>query len=103
LTPQELDILKKKISAVFLTGIVHGHDSIILTAVGCGFAKNRPKQVADVFVEVIKEFNGYFNHIVFAITDNPESMKRNPEGNVASFDAAIKSLKLEKKQETTKN
>lgn len=47
---------------------------------------NPPKHVAEIFREAIKEFDGCYKHITFAIIEDHNSRKlHNPEGNVKPF------------------
>jgi len=96
LTPAEVEIVKKRISTIFLAAHKHDHDSIVLTAFGCGFASNRPKQIVEIFLEVIRDFRGNFAHIVFAILNNQISKKRNPNGNVQPFENTFNNMRLSK-------
>ena len=38
--------------------------------IGCGAYKNPPEIVSEIFKELVVEFAGYFNMVVFAITEN---------------------------------
>jgi len=77
---------KKKISTILSIALEEGHDSIVLSALGCGAYVNPPKHIARLFKEVIKEFDGQFKEIVFAIYDDHNSGKdHNPKGNLCSF------------------
>jgi len=96
LSPSELELVKKKLATVLLIALAHGHDSVVLTAFGCGYANNRPNQIAQAYVDVIKDFRSCFSNIVFSVIDNQQSKKRNPEGNIGPFEAAFKNLKPNK-------
>ena len=41
--------------------------NLVLGAFGCGAFKNNPEVVAKAYKEVLKEFDGYFENIEFAI------------------------------------
>jgi len=64
----------------------NGHDSAVLSSIGCGAFKNPPEHVAELFHEVIKQFDGYFKEIIFAIFDDHNSNRaHNPNGNLRPF------------------
>jgi uncharacterized protein (TIGR02452 family) len=70
------------------TALSHGHDSIVLSALGCGAYKNPPKHIAQIFRKVLQDtaFKNKFKHVVFAIFDDHNARKsHNPEGNVQPF------------------
>eukprot|EP01080_Neovahlkampfia_damariscottae_P006737 gene6737-10902_t len=80
------EITKEKIRRMFLISLENGHDSIVLSAFGCGAFGNPPKHVAMLFKEVIDEFDGYFDLIAFAIFNDHNSGKdHNKDGNVKPF------------------
>jgi len=78
---------KKKIEAIFGIAKEHGHDTIVLSAFGCGAYGNPPKHMAQLFKEVINTtYQGAFKHIVFSIFDDHNTGNDyNPEGNLAAF------------------
>jgi len=65
----------------------NGHDSIVLSAFGCGAYGNPPKHMAELFREVIcTQYSGAFKHIVFAIIDDHNTgQDHNPVGNLSEF------------------
>ena len=80
--------IKNKIRTIFRMGLVHGHDSLILGALGCGAFRNPPRHVARLFHEVLDEleFKDKYRLIVFAILDDHNAhQKHNPEGNFKPF------------------
>ena len=80
--------IKNKIRTIFRMGLVHGHDSLVLGALGCGAFRNPPRHVARLFHEVMDEpeFKNKFRRIVFAILDDHNAhQKHNPEGNFKPF------------------
>jgi len=103
LNAAELDLYKKKIASVFLAGIANGHDSVVLTAFGCGYANNRPSQVAEVMFQVVRQFRFSFTSIVFAILDNKQSQKKNPTGNVQPFEVAYKTMAKQSQKPNVQN
>jgi len=84
---------KRKVRGMLAMGVMHNHDSLVLSAFGCGAYGNPPTHMAWLFREVIfKEFNGCFKNITFAIFDDHNARKaHNPEGNVLPFVKAFSS------------
>lgn len=80
--------IKNKIRTIFRMGLVHGHDSLVLGALGCGAFRNPPRHVARLFHEVMDEpeFKNRYRLIVFAILDDHNAhQKHNPDGNFKPF------------------
>lgn len=80
--------IKNKIRTIFRMGLAHGHDSLVLGALGCGAFRNPPRHVARLFHEVMEEseFKNKYRRIVFAILDDHNAHQRhNPEGNFRPF------------------
>ena len=80
--------IKNKIRTIFRMGLAHGHDSLVLGALGCGAFRNPPRHVARLFHEVMEEsgFKNRYRKIVFAILDDHNAhQKHNPEGNFKPF------------------
>lgn len=80
--------IKNKIRTILRIGLKHGHDSLVLGALGCGAFCNPPRHVARLFREVIyeNEFANKFKLIVFAILDDHNSHKsHNRDGNFLPF------------------
>ena len=80
--------IKNKIRTIFRIGLVHGHDSLVLGALGCGAFRNPPRHVARLFHEVMDEpeFKNKYRRVVFAILDDHNAHQRhNPEGNFKPF------------------
>lgn len=80
--------IKNKIRTIFRMGLIHGHDSLVLGALGCGAFRNPPRHVARLFHEVMEEseFKNRYRLIVFAILDDHNAhQKHNPEGNFKPF------------------
>jgi len=73
---------------IFHIALVNGHDSIVLSAMGCGAFKNPPRHIALLFKEVMQEeaYIGKFKYLVFAIIDDGNAGKaHNPQGNIVPF------------------
>jgi uncharacterized protein (TIGR02452 family) len=68
---------------------------LVLTALGCGAFKNPPKVVAGIFAEVLREFRGCFEEVIFAILDDHNTGKsHNPEGNLSVFTRVLDGMDL---------
>lgn len=78
--------MKDKIRTILRIGYIHGHDSLILSAFGCGAFGNNPEIVASMFIDVFNEpeFIGNFKKIVFAIIND-----HNSAGNYEQFKKII--------------
>ena len=88
LSETDTKITMNKIRTIFRIGLKHGHDSLVLGALGCGAFCNPPRHIARLFHEVIieKEFANKYKHIVFAILEDHNSHKaHNTEGNYFPF------------------
>lgn len=86
--------MHKKIEVILSSAIANGHSNLVLGALGCGaFAKDRtgqpdpqiPVDVADTFDAVLNAryidgipFVNHFEHIVFAILEDPRRESLNP-------------------------
>ena len=72
-------ITKNKIRTIYRIGILHGHDSLVLGAWGCGAFGNPPEQMAQLFIDVLNEdeFRGRYKDIRFAIIEDHNSKGRN--------------------------
>jgi len=82
----------------------HGHDSIVLGALGCGAFQNEPADVAHVFKELLLPPHGEFAHrfkvVVFAIifsSRNVEAFARHFP-LVGSLDTALANAEQKQKQ-----
>lgn len=65
-------VFRKRMKQVLRIMAKHGHRTLILGGWGCGVFGNDPEKVAEWFEEALKE-HPYFDNIVFAIYDRPES------------------------------
>lgn len=80
--------IKNKIRTILRIGLRHGHDSLVLGALGCGAFRNPPRHVARLFHEVLDEaeFAKKYRRIVFAILEDHNSYKgHNTAGNYLPF------------------
>lgn len=85
---EEADITLDKMRTIFRIGMMQGHDSLVLSAMGCGAFANPPGHIAKLFHQVIDEdeFKDKFRLIDFAILDGYRTgLRHNPEGNFAPF------------------
>ena len=77
---------RRKIETLFAIAHHHGHDCLVLSALGCGAFKNPPAHIAMLFKSVIEQYAGYFKQIYFAIIDDHNTDQRhNPDGNYQTF------------------
>jgi uncharacterized protein (TIGR02452 family) len=79
---------KEKIRTILRIAGIYNHDSLVLSAFGCGAFANPPNHIALLFREVFleDEFINRFKIIVFAIIDDHNSHRaQNPDGNVLPF------------------
>ena len=84
----EADITLDKMRTIFRIGMMQGHDSLVLSALGCGAFANPPAHIAKLFHKVIEEdeFRNKFRLIDFAILDGYRTgLRHNPDGNFAPF------------------
>ena len=80
--------VKNKIRTIFRIGLLHGHDSLVLGALGCGAFRNPPSHIARLFHEVMEEpeFKNKYKLLLFAILDDHNAkLKHNPDGNYFPF------------------
>ena len=80
LHPEELilltEILRTRIRKILTLAQVHGHDSLVLGAWGCGAFGNDGHQVADLFHRALEgDFKGAFKEVTFAIVDTSPERK----------------------------
>jgi uncharacterized protein (TIGR02452 family) len=86
--PQETEITLKKMRTIFRIGMANFHDSLVLSAMGCGAFANPPAHIAKLFHKVIEddEFKNAFRLIDFAILDGYRTgLRHNPDGNLLPF------------------
>ena len=68
--------------------MAHGHNAIVLSALGCGAFANPPAHIAELFAEVIAGSGFRFadRHILFAILDDRNANRAdNPHAKFAPF------------------
>ncbi|CAF1334220.1 unnamed protein product, partial [Adineta ricciae] len=87
LAPEAAVGMRKKIETIFSIAHRQGHDSLVLSAFGCGAFKNPPEHVAQLFLSVIEQYAGFFKEVVFAIIDDHNTGGQlNREGNFKPFE-----------------
>ena len=85
---QETDITLDKMRTILRIGLANEHDSLVLSAFGCGAFANSPAHIAKLFHQVIEEdeFIDCYRLIDFAILDGYRTgLLHNPEGNYLPF------------------
>ena len=88
IVPWAVDTIKNKIRQIFDIALENGHDSLVLSAFGCGVYCTPPEQMAKLFHDVLesKRHKGAFKVIHFAIIDVPSTNgTHNPQGNLKPF------------------
>ena len=86
--PEETEITLEKMRTIFRIGMANFHDSLVLSAMGCGAFANPPAHIAKLFHQVLEEdeFKNVFRLIDFAILDGYRTrLRHNPEGNLLPF------------------
>ena len=84
--PEEAAITLDKIRTIFNIGLDNNHDSLVLSALGCGAFANPPAHIAKLFHKVVEEFKYDYRLIDFAILDGYKTgLRHNPEGNRLPF------------------
>ena len=91
MSAHDVELTLNKMRTILRVGLRHGHDALVLGAMGCGSFHNPPKHVAQLFHEVINEpeFRNKFRHLTFAILARGRSME-----NLAAFQTEFQSLSL---------
>ncbi|CAF1025353.1 unnamed protein product [Rotaria sordida] len=90
---------RKKIENIFAIAHHQKHDSLVLSALGCGAFRNPPKHIAAIFKSVIEQYAGYFKYIYFAIIDDHNTgQDLNPIGNFRPFQNSLDNLDAEPKR-----
>ena len=82
--------LYRALQTTLAIALAHGHDAIILGALGCGAYCNPPSHVAEICAYALAEYGGLFREITFAIIDDHNARKaHNPLGNFQPFYDAL--------------
>jgi len=77
LSQEDYRVTVDKIRLIFQIAYIKEHDSLVLGALGCGAYRNPPADIIRAFKEVIKQYNGCFKHICFAILNKPYDRQNN--------------------------
>lgn len=72
LLPQDKELMRLKIEAIFHVAAKYKHKALVLGAFGCGAFGNPPEQVAKMFQDAIATYGHSFSHLVFAILDTSD-------------------------------
>lgn len=80
------EVMREKIRTIYRIALRHGHDALVLGALGCGAFDNRPEIVAFLFRQVLteEEFRKKFRYVGFAILES-KGPKSGPKGKFAPF------------------
>jgi uncharacterized protein (TIGR02452 family) len=71
--PEDAALMRDKIRHLFAIAYEQGVDTLVLSAWGCGAYGGPPQHTAELFREVLTEFDGLIPHVVFAVLgDNYE-------------------------------
>ena len=92
LVPWVVDTLKCKIRQILDIALENGHDSIVLSAFGCGAYKTPPTEMARLFKEILSrdDYKNTFKAISFAIINvKSTNGEHNPQGNFVPFREAF--------------
>lgn len=68
-------LMKNKIRQLFKIAYKYGHDSLVLSAWGCGVWGGPSNEIAELFKEVIKDYDKCFRVIFFSILDDKNNYK----------------------------
>ena len=88
LYPEDEALTREKMRTIMRIGLDNGHDSLVLSAFGCGAFSNPPAAIARLFHETLleDEFRDRYRLVDFAILDGYRTgMSHNPEGNFIPF------------------
>ena len=88
LSPEDESLTRDKMRTIFRIAMANMHDSVVLSAFGCGAFRNPPKAIARLFHETLleDEFRDVFRIVDFAILDGYQTgLSHNPEGNLLPF------------------
>lgn len=85
LTEEGKEIMLNRMRTILRIALINGHDAIVLGAWGCGNYKQRPKQIASMFRNILNEieFRRKFRAVTYAINEHKNYVQfvRGIEGN----------------------
>lgn len=61
--------MRDRVFDIVMASAYYGYRNIVLAGFGCGVFKNDPYRVARYFLEALQLYGGYFDNVVFALTD----------------------------------
>ncbi|TYK46118.1 TIGR02452 family protein [Actinomadura decatromicini] len=73
------EVLHRRARKVLAVAVANDHQRLVLGAWGCGVFGNDPVEVAEVFADLLRpagEFDGRFEHVVFAVWDTAQGSPR---------------------------
>ena len=73
LKPEDRALLAERLELILRVAAHKGHDVVVLGAMGCGAWRSPPRDVADLFAEILPRFDGYFKQIPVAILTTADS------------------------------
>lgn len=76
-----------RMRSIFRIALLHGHDTLVLGAWGCGAFRNPPRHMAELFHLELNspEFRNRFAKVVFAIHDGPSAGHPFKPSNLEAF------------------
>lgn len=85
-TDEGREVMREKIRTIYRIALRHGHDALVLGALGCGAFDNRPEIVAFLFRQILaeEEFRKKFRYVGFAILEG-KGPQTGPKGKFAPF------------------
>lgn len=73
----DYELMEDKVRTILFTALKYNHDSLVLSAHGCGAWGCPPQDIAKIYKKILEEFKGCFKIVVFAITTNWSSSTDN--------------------------
>ena len=92
----DYEVTMNKIELVFQTAMMKGHDSVVLSAFGCGQCHNPVHDIINIFNKVVEKWKNTFKIIVFAVLDKNKMVgdavlrKKERDSNYLIFKQKIK-------------
>jgi uncharacterized protein (TIGR02452 family) len=74
--PEIREIMRPRVERVLSIAALHGHETLVLGAWGCGAFGNDPRMMAKLFhLALTRNFRGAFSRVIFAILDWSEELR----------------------------
>lgn len=87
---KDQDMMLKKIEMIFKCAHHFGHDTLVLSAHGCGAWGGPTHHIAVLYKQMCEKYAPYFKYIIFAILNNPTLEGWSPRtGNFSIFSQII--------------